>query len=119
MSGAQIRITPQNMGPIEVRVQMQNDQATIAFTAQHGATREAIDAALPRLREMLSDQNVNVVDVDISQHSFAEQRDQQAESQNADDNGVADGALNADGSIFDQQENNQQRQYNGLFSDFA
>ena len=119
VSGAQIRITPQNMGPIEVRVQMQNDQATIAFTAQHGATREAIDAALPRLREMLSDQNVNVVDVDISQHSFAEQRDQQAESQNADDNGVADGALNADGSIFDQQENNQQRQYNGLFSDFA
>jgi len=119
LSGAQIRITPQHMGPIEVRVHMQNDQATIAFTAQHGATREAIDAALPRLREMLSDQNVNVVDVDISQHSFAEQREQQAESQNDDDNTVADGALNTDESLFDQQGGSQQRQYSGLFSEFA
>jgi len=36
MSGAQIRLNPQNMGPVEVRVQMQNDQIALSFTAQHG-----------------------------------------------------------------------------------
>ncbi len=66
VSGAEIRLNPQHMGPVEVRIQMQNDQATVSFTAQHAATKEAIDAALPRLREMLNEQNVNVVEMDVS-----------------------------------------------------
>ncbi|OUR86694.1 flagellar hook-length control-like protein, partial [Cycloclasticus sp. 44_32_T64] len=76
-------------------------------------------AALPRLREMLSEQNVNVVDIDVSQHSFAEQRDQQASNSQDGKGHVSnlDGELEE--SVFDQQENTQQRQYNGLFSDFA
>ena len=77
INGAQIRLNPQQLGPIEIRLQMENGQATIAFTAQHAATREAIDAAMPRLREMLTDQGVDLVDVNVSQHSFAEQQQQQ------------------------------------------
>ncbi|MBQ0725192.1 MAG: flagellar hook-length control protein FliK [Cycloclasticus sp.] len=118
VSGAEIRLNPQHMGPIEVRVLMQNDQATIAFSAQHGATREAIDAALPRLRELLSEQNVNVVDVDVSQHSFADQRDQQAlkNQQGAKESlGVTDEAS----ALFDQVPTDQTRNYTGLFSEFA
>ena len=117
MSGAQIRLNPQHMGPIEVRIQMQNEQATVSFTAQHGATREAIDAALPRLREMFNEQNVNVVDIDVSQHSFAEQREQQASNNEETHSGELD--RDADDSIFDQQRNEQEREYNGLFSEFA
>jgi len=117
VSGAQIRLNPQHMGPVEVRIQLQNDQMNISFTAQHGATREAIDAALPRLREMLNDQNVNLVDVDVSQHSFAEQRDQQAAT---NDNGVGSvDSAEQEESIFDQAENEQRQRYNGLFSGFA
>jgi Flagellar hook-length control protein len=41
VSGAEIRLNPQHMGPVEVRIQMQNDQATVSFTAQHAATKEA------------------------------------------------------------------------------
>lgn len=118
MSGAQIRLNPQHMGPIEVRIQMQNEQATVSFTAQHGATREAIDAALPRLREMFSEQNVNVVDIDVSQHSFAEQREQQA-SNNEEAHSGELARDDASDSIFDQQDNEQEREYNGLFSEFA
>lgn len=77
INGAQIRLNPQQLGPIEIRLQMENGQATVAFTAQHAATREAIDAAMPRLREMLAGQDVNLVDVNVSQHSFAEQHQQQ------------------------------------------
>lgn len=118
MSGAQIRINPQHMGPVEVRIQVQNEQTTISFTAQHGATREAIDAALPKLRDMLSEQNINLVDVDISQHSFAEQRDQQASNEQLDEAGRS---LDPDQeeSLFNQASNARQRAYSGLFSDFA
>jgi hypothetical protein len=79
INGAQMRLNPQQLGPIEIRLQMENGQATVAFTAQHAATREAIDAAIPRLREMLIEQDVNLVDVNVSQHSFAEQQQQQSE----------------------------------------
>lgn len=117
MSGAQIRLNPQHMGPVEVRIQLQNDQATISFTAQHGATREAIDVALPRLREMLSEQNVDVLDVNVSQHSFADQRDQQASKQQGNQQLAAD-AEQAD-VLFDQASDAQQRVYAGLFSGVA
>ena len=119
MSGAQIRLNPQHMGPIEVRVQMQNDQAMVSFTAQHGATREAIEAALPRLRDMLNEQNVNVVDIDVSQHSFSDQREQASKSQ---EGGMAQSdEFNRDTgeSMFDSQDAEQVRRYTGLFSDFA
>lgn len=118
VSGAEIRLNPQHMGPIEVRVLMQNDQATIAFSAQHGATREAIDAALPKLRELLSEQNVNVVDVDVSQHSFADQRDQQA-LKNQQDGMEAIGVSEEGSALFDQVSTDQTRSYSGLFSEFA
>jgi len=119
MSGAQIRLNPQHMGPVEVRIHMQNDQATVSFTAQHGATREAIDAALPRLREMLSEQNVNVVDIDVSQHSFAEQRDQASKNQEGEQGQVNEFAQEDEGALFDGLDNQLGRKYNGLFSEFA
>lgn len=120
VSGAEIRLNPQHMGPVEVRIQMQNDQATVSFTAQHAATKEAIDAALPRLREMLNEQNVNVVEMDVSQHSFAEQREQQtlAEHENKAAQAV-ESDKEMEGSVFEHQDDSQQRAYSGLFSDFA
>ena len=116
VSGAQIRLNPQHMGPVEVKIQLQNEQLSISFTAQHGATREAIDAALPRLREMLSEQNVNLVDVDVSQHSFAEQGEKQAST--TDDKLGQVSEAEQEGSLFDQPEA-APRHYEGLFSDFA
>ena len=115
MNGAHIRLNPQNMGPIEVRIQMQNEQATVSFTAQHGATREAIDAALPRLREMLSEQNVNVGNIDVSEHSFAEQREQASKHQDGEQEHFAEFVDEEDGVMSDQPV----REYNGLFSEFA
>lgn len=72
--GAEIKLNPPQLGPIEVRVQLQHEQAHISFTAQHASVREALEAALPRLREMFNANGFNLVDVNVSQHSFAEQQ---------------------------------------------
>jgi flagellar hook-length control protein FliK len=74
--GVELKLNPAHLGPIEVRVQMQNDQAQVSFVAQHGPVREALEAALPRLREMFNANGFNLADVNISQHSFAEQQRQ-------------------------------------------
>lgn len=73
---AQIHLNPRNMGPIEVHVSVQKDQASVAFMAQHAATREALDAAMPRLRDMLQDSGLNLAQSEVSQHD--RQRDQTA-----------------------------------------
>jgi len=71
---ATLRINPAHLGPIEINISMQNDQASIAFHAQHGAVKEAIEAAIPRLREMFSDNNLQLVNVDVGQWSEDGQR---------------------------------------------
>jgi flagellar hook-length control protein FliK len=74
LQGAQIKLNPANLGPMEVRIQVQNEQASIKFTSAHGVVREALEAALPRLRDMFDASGVELVDVDVSGQSFAEQQ---------------------------------------------
>ena len=69
VSSAEIKMNPPNMGPISVRIDMNQDQATIAFTAQNSDVRNALEASVPRLREMLSSQHVNLAEVNVSQQS--------------------------------------------------
>ncbi|EGW55553.1 flagellar hook-length control protein-like protein [endosymbiont of Tevnia jerichonana (vent Tica)] len=64
---AEVRLSPPHLGPLEIRVSLHNDQASVSFVAQHAATRDAIEAALPRLREMLGEANINLADVDVGQ----------------------------------------------------
>ncbi|HHJ17164.1 MAG TPA: hypothetical protein ENJ80_10755 [Gammaproteobacteria bacterium] len=75
IQGARITLNPANLGPMEVRIQMQNDhQASIQFTSAHGVVREALEAAMPRLRDMFEASGVELVDVDVTGQSFAGQQ---------------------------------------------
>ncbi|MES9856470.1 MAG: flagellar hook-length control protein FliK [Sedimenticola sp.] len=71
---ASIRINPPHLGPIEVHVTVQKDQASVNFTALHGVVRDALETAIPRLREMFNDNNLQLVNVDVSQKDAGEQR---------------------------------------------
>ncbi len=63
---AELRLNPPDLGPLEVRIAMVDDEARITFTAAHPSVREAVEAALPRLRDMLGTSGVNLVQVDVS-----------------------------------------------------
>lgn len=71
IQGAEVKLNPRGLGPIEIRVTVQNDQTNVSFVAHHAVTREALDAAIPRLREMFSESNMNLVDVDVSDRNSA------------------------------------------------
>jgi len=74
MQRASIKLNPAHLGPMEVRIQVQNDQASVQFTSAHGVVRDALEAALPRLRDMFDNAGVELADVDVSGQSFAEQQ---------------------------------------------
>ena len=82
---AEIRLNPAELGPIEVKLTLSgegNGEATVQFSAAHAATREAIEAAMPRLREMMQDTGIALgkssVDAGLAGGS---ERDQQAGGQ--------------------------------------
>jgi hypothetical protein len=66
---AELRLNPPDLGPLEVRIAVANDEARITFTAQHALVRDAVEAALPRLREMLTANGLNLAQVDVGQQS--------------------------------------------------
>lgn len=65
---AQIKITPAHLGPIEVRISLQNDQAAVSFISNHALVRDAIDSSNARLRESFADGGFENVEVDVSSH---------------------------------------------------
>lgn len=96
---AEIRLNPQHLGPISVRVDVADNQATVVFTAQHAATREALEASIPKLREMMGAQQVDLVEVNISQGTTSDQGRQQSQksAQAADDRGQGEAGAASDG----------------------
>ncbi|WP_161554248.1 flagellar hook-length control protein FliK [Stenotrophobium rhamnosiphilum] len=60
MQKVEINVTPDDMGPINVQIRIENDKADLRFTATHAMTRDALEASLPRLRDMFSQQGLNL-----------------------------------------------------------
>jgi len=71
MPAAQLHLSPPDLGPMSVRISMEQDQASMTFNSPHAMVREAIEAALPRLRDMLDSQGITLVNVNVSQHGSA------------------------------------------------
>jgi len=64
---AELKITPPNLGTIEVKLTINHDQASVSFVSNHAAVRDAIEQAIPRLREMMQDESINLTDVDVGE----------------------------------------------------
>ena len=70
IQNAEIRINPQNLGPIEIKISMVNEQPNVQFLSQFPQVREALEQALPRLRDMMGESGVELGDAGVSDHSF-------------------------------------------------
>lgn len=80
ISSAEVKLNPAHLGPVEVFIDMSDDQVNVSMTSRHAVVREAMEQALPKLREMLEANGFNLADADISQHSFSQQREQYQEN---------------------------------------
>ncbi|MFA5824501.1 MAG: flagellar hook-length control protein FliK [Gallionellaceae bacterium] len=55
---AELHLNPPQLGPMDVVIKVSGDQATALFSSPHAAVREAIEQALPKLREMMADSGI-------------------------------------------------------------
>ena len=92
---ARVRLDPPDMGLLEVKVAVQNDQTQVSFVSQHAAVREVLETSIPRLRTMMEEQGLNLVDVDVS--------DQEPQQQNAQGDENGDDPVNAPENLQEQE----------------
>jgi flagellar hook-length control protein FliK len=80
MSMAEIHLSPADLGPMEVKVRMHNDQASVTVHAANPMVRDQLEQHSHRLREMLSEQGVSLERFEVSDQS----RQQSGEQGNAE-----------------------------------
>ena len=60
-----IRLDPPELGHMHVRLHLHNEQANVQFMVQNQQAKEVLDQNMPRLKEMLAQQGVNVGDANV------------------------------------------------------
>lgn len=67
---AELQLNPPALGSLEVRLSLHGHEAAAQFYSANAAVREALEAALPRLREMLASAGISLGGASVSDESF-------------------------------------------------
>ncbi|HAS6352554.1 TPA: flagellar hook-length control protein FliK [Vibrio vulnificus] len=71
-----IRLDPPELGRMQIRMTMNNDIANVHFTVTNPQARDIIEQTLPRLREMLAQQGMQLADSSVQQQASGQQQRQ-------------------------------------------
>jgi flagellar hook-length control protein FliK len=77
---AEMRVNPPELGPLDIKLTVDGQLTTAVFTSPHGAVRDAVESALPRLREVLADSGIMLGNASVTAdtprdgQAFADQR---------------------------------------------
>jgi len=63
---AELQLDPPELGPLIVKVSVNQEQVSISFVSSSAQVREALDQTASRLRELLEQQGLDLVDMDVS-----------------------------------------------------
>ncbi|MFM4669265.1 flagellar hook-length control protein FliK [Aeromonas media] len=79
---AEIQLDPLGLGKMKIQIQMGADsQANVHFVVQHGQTREMLEQAMPRLRDMLAGQGIQLGQTQVQQQAQHQGQPSQQQSQ--------------------------------------
>ena len=96
---ASLTLNPPNMGPLQIVLNITNDQATASFFSAQPEVRQALEAAFPKLREMMNEAGIQLGQATVSaenprQNEASDRQSQRATAPfNVTDDGVAIGQI--------------------------
>lgn len=76
METTRFHVTPEKLGPIEVTITMNKDQAHVVLTAASPQAREIIESHLPALSKMMDQAGVQLADAQVSSQQQGQSRQQ-------------------------------------------
>jgi flagellar hook-length control protein FliK len=66
---AELTLNPPDLGPMQVVLSVNNDQANATFISAHPDVREALESAMPKLRQMMNDAGVQLSGFSVKSES--------------------------------------------------
>jgi flagellar hook-length control protein FliK len=92
---AQLTLNPPQMGPIEISLTVEKGHAAASFFSANAEVRDAIETALPRLREMFASAGIELGQTNVGAESFKQQpgygEQNRSTSQGGGDNAILAG----------------------------
>ncbi|CCN48753.1 putative Flagellar hook-length control protein fliK [Vibrio nigripulchritudo MADA3029] len=96
LKNVDIRLDPPELGRMQIRMTMNNDIASVQFTVANQQTRDIVEQAMPRLREMLSQQGLQLADTSVQQQNAGQQQQSQYVAGQGSGKGNGDGGLSGE-----------------------
>lgn len=72
---AELTLTPPQLGKLEITIAMSGDQTSATFVSASPSAREALEQALPRLREMLAEAGITLGQASVNAESAQQGND--------------------------------------------
>jgi flagellar hook-length control protein FliK len=69
VQSATLQLSPDHLGPLEVRIDVQSSQVNVSFSANHADTRLALEQSVPRLREILANSGLTLGQTSVQQEA--------------------------------------------------
>ncbi|WP_031571325.1 flagellar hook-length control protein FliK [Rheinheimera texasensis] len=73
---AEVQLHPEDMGSMQIKLNLQQDQLSVQFVVQQGAAKEALEQQMPRLRELLEQQGIALTEGQVEQRQSGGQQEQ-------------------------------------------
>ncbi|WP_244369648.1 flagellar hook-length control protein FliK [Pseudoalteromonas xiamenensis] len=80
---AEIRLDPPELGSMQIRIRSDAEQAQVNFVVQNQQAKELLEQSMPKLREMLAEQGINLGESSIEQGFAGNQGDGESMGQQA------------------------------------
>lgn len=80
---AEISLNPPHMGALEVRLTVSGGEAGAQFFSVNPVVRDAIEAALPRLRELMAQAGITLGEAQVRDEAFMQGKNPEASDRNA------------------------------------
>lgn len=100
-----IRLDPPELGRMQIRMSMNNDVASVHFTVSNPQAREMVEQAMPRLREMMAQQGLQLSDSSVQQQNSGSQQRQYAAGNEGGSSAGNGGSLAGDDTNLDESIN--------------
>lgn len=116
---AQLNINPPQLGPVQITLQINGDQASAIFASPHPEVRQAIESSLTQLKEMLASAGINLGQTDIGANLAQQNRDTPFQSANGNRSTGENAILPGIGNATDNGQSSPIQRGRGLVDLFA
>lgn len=103
---AEIRLDPPELGSMQVRVRSEGEQAHVNFVVQNQQAKEALEQAMPRLRDLLAQQGLSLGDTNVEQQNQQSAQHDGEKGQGSEHGPLTEQASNDENHGLEQQQKN-------------